>query len=312
MKTKLLVASILFACSGLAAAQQVPPASVPTAKPAPAIASAPNYKPTAAEVDQVDRLTGEYFSYLDRHWYDQAYAMESPLLQKQMSLADWKVFQRETLSINGNTLSRQRTAVSWFKDPPDSDGPGLYVIVDFTGTGENTVQSGEYVMWYRPRGETAFRLLRHEVTAVHRDDPVAYATAHPVSVTPMPAVTPAKDPKIGFARVAEARAALIQRPGAKVTSTADGWLVVVEAKPPVVWSFTPPGAPAYPAVVRRAAVQKEGKPAIETNAICEAPQPACQRLMIEFAEMNRLATQAAAPKPAAPAVKPAAPKPATK
>src|SRR5260221_11674974 len=59
---------------------------------------------------------------------------------------------------------------------------------------------------------------------------------------------------VGYATVAAALAALQKKPGAQV-EVKEGWTIVTEEAIQTIWSFTPKVHPAYPAVVKRAAVQ---------------------------------------------------------
>lgn len=81
---------------------------------------------------------------------------------------------------------------------------------------------------------------------------------------------------IGYASVAEARRAVTALPGAK-TSDQQGWLIVEQM--PVMWSFAPAGHEAYPAAIRRTVVRRDGRIDIDMSMLCEAPKPACDRLV---------------------------------
>jgi hypothetical protein len=88
---------------------------------------------------------------------------------------------------------------------------------------------------------------------------------------------------VGYTSVADARKAVTALPGAKV-SEQQGWLVV--EKMPVMWSFTPAGHEAYPAAVKRTVVQRDGRIDVDMSVLCEAPKPACDRLVESFKGLN--------------------------
>lgn len=88
---------------------------------------------------------------------------------------------------------------------------------------------------------------------------------------------------IGYASVAEARKAMTALPGAKV-SEQQGWLIVEQM--PVMWSFAPAGHEAYPAAVKRTVVQRDGRFDVDMAVLCEAPRPACDRLVEGFKGLN--------------------------
>ena len=91
-----------------------------------------------------------------------------------------------------------------------------------------------------------------------------------------------------YKSVAEAMDAVKAKPGATVSITKpDGWVIVSESDGRTVWSFTPAGHYAYPAVVRRAVVvRSNGDVHVEMSALCEAQKEPCDRLMREFQELN--------------------------
>lgn len=108
-----------------------------------------------------------------------------------------------------------------------------------------------------------------------------------VSSTTHAGSQPAKS-AVGFSTVEEARTSLKIKPDVTFTTTKqDGWLVANEQSPFTVWSFTPQGHYAYPAVVKRELKQNSsGGVFIETSALCEADKHSCDRLMNEFRILN--------------------------
>ena len=93
---------------------------------------------------------------------------------------------------------------------------------------------------------------------------------------------------IGYASVHEALTALKAKPGVNITVTKpDAWTIVNESSPVfAIWSFTPEGHYAYPAVVRRTLDQSNGRVSVVTAALCQATKPNCDRLMQEFQQLN--------------------------
>lgn len=241
-----------------------------------------NYKPTQVEVQAVHARTGDYFQAMARADYAGAYAMLTPGMQAMFTPARWVRLGMQSRALRGEQFTRKLTAITWMLDPPDSAGPGLYAVLDFQGQSDKAPLQTEYLIWYRAPGETEFRLLRHE-------QDLGVMPAKPAAVpapAPLDEVAPGKS-GIGYATVAEARAALAGKAGASANDTADGWHVVVEESPTTVWSFTPAGHPAFPSVVRRMVVERDGAVYIDMSAICEADKAACDRLMREFQALNK-------------------------
>jgi hypothetical protein len=94
---------------------------------------------------------------------------------------------------------------------------------------------------------------------------------------------------LGYKTVAEALAAFRQRPGAIVEVTGpERWTIVTLPAPEyAIWSFTPEGHYAHPAVVRRTVKQANGMVYVEMSALCQAAKEPCDRLMREFQQLNQ-------------------------
>ena len=89
-----------------------------------------------------------------------------------------------------------------------------------------------------------------------------------------------------YSSVPEALEALKSKPGVSITVTKpDGWILATEGQS-IVWSFTPIGHYAHPAVVRRELLVRNGEAVVETRALCQAEKLACDKLIGEFQELN--------------------------
>lgn len=94
---------------------------------------------------------------------------------------------------------------------------------------------------------------------------------------------------LGYSSVSEALAALKSKPNAQISVTQpDGWTIVNEPPPNfAVWSFTPQGHPAHPAVVRRTTRQApDGMLKVEMVALCQAAKEPCDQLIRDFQQLN--------------------------
>jgi hypothetical protein len=109
------------------------------------------------------------------------------------------------------------------------------------------------------------------------------ALAGLAAITAAAAQTPPNG--IGYPSVAAALQGVRAKPGANVT-VQGGWTVVSENGGLTLWSFTPVGHPAHPAVVRRRIFQKDSAWLIDMQGLCEAKKPACDQLMMEFEALN--------------------------
>ncbi len=93
------------------------------------------------------------------------------------------------------------------------------------------------------------------------------------------------DKGIGYPSVAAALAALKARSDVNI-SVQGGWTIVNDPVEKALWSFTPPNHPAHPAVVKRATVERDGQVFINMRALCQAEKAACDKLIVEFQELN--------------------------
>ncbi len=123
--------------------------------------------------------------------------------------------------------------------------------------------------------------------------PAPAVAAQTAATVPPPAPPPSPPPAapltagdaIGYATVAEARAAINQRKDVE-TREDGGWLIVADQPSGAFWSFTPPDHAANPAVIKRTIHEKEGKVSVAMATLCEAPKPACDELTRQFEELN--------------------------
>ena len=90
---------------------------------------------------------------------------------------------------------------------------------------------------------------------------------------------------IGYSSVAAALESVRTKPGVSV-SVQSGWTVIEDRTNLTIWSFTPSNHPAHPAAFRRTITEKDGAFFVQTDGLCEATKPACDKLMAEFQELN--------------------------
>ena len=73
-----------------------------------------------------------------------------------------------------------------------------------------------------------------------------------------------------------------------VFTTENGWLIATNGAAYTIWSFSPQGYAAYPAVVKRKVISRAVGSKIEMSVLCEASKKACDDLVRTFATMNGL------------------------
>lgn len=84
---------------------------------------------------------------------------------------------------------------------------------------------------------------------------------------------------IGYGSVGAAREALTKRLAWRTAEQA-GWIIMTDeqANTFTTWTFAPRAHTAYPSVVRRDIVFKNGNPTLVTRVLCEARRGACDTL----------------------------------
>jgi hypothetical protein len=95
----------------------------------------------------------------------------------------------------------------------------------------------------------------------------------------------ASNSTIGYPDVATALAALRSRSDITFRDQ-NGWTIAIDEKARTIWSFSPKGYPAYPAVVRRQVVPRGNGSSITMSIHCEAEKAQCDDLVRTFARMN--------------------------
>jgi hypothetical protein len=95
----------------------------------------------------------------------------------------------------------------------------------------------------------------------------------------------APDSTIGYPTVSVALAALHAKPGVRF-SVQDGWTVAFDEPEMTLWSFPPPGQPAYPSAVKRQIVRENGVLVLHMNVSCGASKAVCDDLVRSFQQLN--------------------------
>ena len=98
-------------------------------------------------------------------------------------------------------------------------------------------------------------------------------------LAPFSLVAQAGGTGIGFGSVSAARKALANKPAVQSAEQA-GWTIITDEQGNdfTTWTFAPHAHAAYPSVVRRDIVFKNGNPTLVTRVLCEAQRGACDRL----------------------------------
>lgn len=90
---------------------------------------------------------------------------------------------------------------------------------------------------------------------------------------------------IEYKSPADALAALRSKPGVEI-SVQGGWTIAFEPASHVIWSFTPEKHAAFPSVVKRAIVERNGTVFVEMGVKCGASKQVCDDLVRDFNRLN--------------------------
>ena len=101
---------------------------------------------------------------------------------------------------------------------------------------------------------------------------------------------PAPGNAISYPTAAAALSALNAKTGVKFSSN-DGWTVADDTDGSI-WSFTPASHYANPSVGRRILRERDGRFFAETQILCQAQKPACDRLRNDYALLDKRMNEA--------------------
>lgn len=251
------------------------------------------------------RATAEaYLAAQDQGRAAEAYSMLSPGYRELRSADTYKTDLARFNARAGEVRERRITTITWTKDPENGPGPGVYVALDLVSRYARIDRHCGYVVLWQAPGRSTFQVLREEITFLDNstaaggkpgEAEAAWArisaacpnyTARDVS--PLPASGPlpeASGSTIGYANTAAALVDLRKRSGVE-WSQVQGWTVAFEEPTRTLWSFTPVGHPAHPAVVKRQLVEEDGAVQLQMAVHCEASKAACDALVREFQALN--------------------------
>ena len=99
------------------------------------------------------------------------------------------------------------------------------------------------------------------------------------------AAGPEQPPGIEYASPAEAWEALSGKPDVSISYLRE-WRVVTERESTTIWTFTTPGNPAHPSVVKRMLVEKDGSFHVASFIQCGADKAECDKLVADFRALD--------------------------
>jgi hypothetical protein len=277
--------------------------------------SKPGWIPPVDLEKQAVDTTLAYLGAMDTGQIDAAWAMLDPHDQTQEPIGAYANRVTAFNALAGQPLQRRVTKVTWTADSDQAPEPGVYVALDLISRFGNVDRHCGYIVLHQPPLGGPFKVIRQEdnfltdaqakeIAAGGGDVDAAWAQLSarcPNYVAgrgpaPLPPLAESKDNGIGYPNPDAALAGLKAKPGIQISSK-DGWTVINDPADGALWSFPPPGHPAFPSAVKRTPVQKDGQVIMNLQVICAASKTACDDLVRSFQALDaQISAEAAKPK----------------
>lgn len=132
----------------------------------PAAPSTTQWRPTVEMEKAIELRTYTYFAWKDERNYKQAYPYRAG---GSLTFEEWQSEAEKFNLVAGQVCSRKIKKITWYKDPPNGPGPGIYAVVDFAGQFANIDTYCGYVVWYQGPQDGSFRLTREEQNFIPKD-----------------------------------------------------------------------------------------------------------------------------------------------
>jgi hypothetical protein len=275
--------------------------------------STPGWVPSREQEDAAGQAATTFLALMDSGKAAEAYALLAEENRAHLPYADFSEGLARFNAQAGAVIERRQVVTTWTKDPPDAPVPGVYAAIDLTSRFARIDRHCGYLILYQPPAGGAFRVMRQE------DSYMDNATARQIeqrskaeldaawveasATCPNYAGSQASAPlpeadghPIGYPTVAAALAALRKRDVVKF-SVQQGWTIAEEQAAMSLWSFAPPGNPAYPSAVKRQVVREGDASVLRMSVLCEAEKAPCDALVRSFQALNAQMEQSLSAKP---------------
>src|SRR5262245_19370595 len=109
-----------------------------------------------------------FFAAIDESRYREAYELLTPGMRSLMSFDQFVSFEQDFKATSGGEPSRTDTRITWYKDPPKAQAPGVYAAFDIKCRFRNINTCAEVVILHE-QSTGAFLVMRHERNYVDKD-----------------------------------------------------------------------------------------------------------------------------------------------
>jgi hypothetical protein len=247
------------------------------------------------ELEQQARKTAsDFLADEDSGRVQEAYALIVDIGKKDVPFAEFSDRIAKFNAEAGAVAGRHVTKLTWTKNPARAPMPGIYAALDLVSRFANIDRHCGYLVLYQAPAGGAFQVMRDEsnyllnataagMTPEEADKAWTALSSHCPGY--QPSLPEAAGQSIGYPDVAAALAGLHAKPGT-IFKDQNGWTVVQDDDDHAVWSFPPPGNPAYPAAVKRQFVIVNGAMSLKMAVHCEVSKDICDQLVRGFQELN--------------------------
>jgi len=270
----------------------------------------PGWLPSEELERQARQTATDYLADLDGGKVEEAYTFLVDIDKKDQPYPAFSERVRQFNTRAGKVIERRIVTLTWTKNPAHAPLPGVYAALDLVSRFANVDRHCGYLVLYQAPTGGAFRVMREEdnfldnasaadierkSSAAAVDKTWAAISAHCPGYKPAPILSAQQKAgaplpesgasSIGYPSVDAALAALHSKPGVVFTNQG-GWTIADDDATQTIWSFSPPDYPAYPAVVKRQVIEKDGAVSIQMSVLCGASKQVCDDLVRTFEQMN--------------------------
>lgn len=118
------------------------------------------WRPSTAQVQQVELLSKAYFAAKDERRYKAGYQLLSPALRQTTAFEHWGSAAEDFNAKVGEPRARLIKKITWYKNPPQA-APGTYAAVDFSSRFANADIHCGYLVWSE-QADGSFLIIREE------------------------------------------------------------------------------------------------------------------------------------------------------
>jgi hypothetical protein len=128
--------------------------------------SAPGWRPTPAEEQQVPTGIDAYFSAHEGRHYQRAYEMLTPGQRGSLPEQQFAERMQQFQTLAGPLMQRTILKITWTKDPPAPQIPGVYAAVDVAARYANVDRYCGYLMLYQSPAGGDFQVMHQETNFI--------------------------------------------------------------------------------------------------------------------------------------------------